>query len=204
MILDDTCQDGRTRKLSARTLWHRWPQDVCRQDVALPLMVFLEVPWMEPGHLKGLWKGHLKADWLCYAGFYCTWSCCACFVHDLTEAFKQAHSYTALMCSEATCLSSCCIIDQRFSRESIVKQLLNVSVSMADPLSSGVSLPRTPKEWCFARRWFQQASDEGFLEGVWSAEWYVCWGLQRPDTRHCYLAAARSPRMTTGSNRKTA
>ena len=141
-LLDDTgwcfrcnCQDGRTRKLSARTLWHRWPQDVCRQDVALPLMVFLEVPWMEPGHLKGLWKGHLKADWLCYAGFYCTWSCCACFVHDLTEAFKQAHSYTALMCSEAICLSSCCIITQRFSRESIVKQLLNVSVSMADPLS---------------------------------------------------------------------
>ena len=91
----------------------------------------------------------------------------------------------------------------------IVKQLLNALVwfgSHGRPveLSGEVSLPRTPKEWCFARWWFQQASDEGFLEGVWSAEWYVCWGLQRPNTRHCCLAATRSPRMTPGSNRKTA
>ena len=56
---------------------------------------------------------------VCYAGFYCTWSnvAHASFMTYKRGIKKQAHSYTALMCSETTW------------------QLLNVSVSMADPLS---------------------------------------------------------------------
>ena len=176
---------------------HPWPQDVYRQDVALPLMVFLEFPWMEPGHLKGLSKGHLKSleSGLVMLALACTWCCCACFVRDRTKASKQAHSFIALRSSETTDWFSCCIRDQRFTKESSIHSSYEMhGFPWEMHWVVWRSLPRTPKEWCFARRWCQQASDEGFLEGVWSAEWDVCWGLQRTGTRHCYLAATRSPR----------